>query len=212
MIPVLLLIIPFHGIFLSFFFFLQGEIGRGSNFYLGLMILFISLLSLFQQIPSPSTVNFSLPLHSFFQELMICPFLFLYTSTMMRSGLKTNMNYHAVIISITSSLIFMLNLLNGLTYNIIITSISLINIFYLIASLKKLIPLFSKDDVEAVYVQVSLYAWILILHALALGSLFLNLLICVLHQERSILLMQLPKGLIIYYTYYKILDKVKFVP
>jgi len=212
MIPVLLLIIPFHGIFLSLFFFFRGEQGRGPNFFLGLMILFISLLSLFQQIHSSIMAFFPHPLHLFFQELLICPFLFFYTSTMTRPWQYTNIYSHAVIIVIMSSLIFTQNWLNVVAYNIMVISIFLINVYCLLASLTMLIGLFSKDDAETVYVQASRYSWILILHALVLVNLSLSLFICVLHEERSILLLQLPKGLIIYYTYYKILDMIKFVP
>ncbi len=150
------------------------------------------------------------PLHLFFLEMLICPFLFFYTSTMIRTWQYTHINFHAVTIVIMSSLIFKQNWLNVVVYNIMVISIFLMNVYCLLVSLTMLIGLFSKDDAETVYVQASRYSWIIILHALVLVNLFLSLFICVLHEESLIHLLQLPKGLIIYYTYSKILAKAKY--
>ena len=108
-IPVLLLIIPFHGIFLSVFFLIKSRGNFTSNFFMGLLLLTLSIYSLRQLISHMNPALITVHTYSFdpFAELLLCPFLFLYIVSLIRPQPKYKIRFHLLVMMINLLLFFL---------------------------------------------------------------------------------------------------------
>jgi len=129
----IILIIPFHGIFLSIFFFLYAERNPVQNFYLGLMLLVLSAISILQYINDWFTCKL-LPTSQFiFFESLISPFLFLYNCILIRSKIPRSI-ITFLLVFFTVITIFLKVNPESLIWKISLITLSGINILYLLAS------------------------------------------------------------------------------
>lgn len=210
MASILSLIIPIHGIFLSFFFFIHTERRPGPNFFLGTLLLVLSSFSAIQlcnlRFIDPSSTN---TYSCIFYELWIGPFVFLYSSILLLPRLKNTLLIHLLIISI---ILFMLAASpgNSLIPIAVTTALSIINGLYLLTSLYLTGLYCMKHFHSFKLLRHSDFAWIIVLNILVLAAVLISIGIFELCPVRRLYLSQLPKGLIVYYIYYRILDSADF--
>ena len=198
------LVIPFHGAFLSVFFIIRSELKRGPNFLLGLMLLALSFLS-FYELLSPLFATFStLCFPYYFYELLISPFLFLYATVIIHPGYKNRIGIHLLIISCMMPLT-VLCFGNFLLRKALEIVYSMINVIYLLATLYVLGDFIKKHPHDLRQLRYSGYSWIFNLCLILLTALITGIIIHALSPKKMVYFSQLPKGFVIYYTYYKIL-------
>lgn len=207
---ILSLIIPFHGVFLSFFLFIYSERGTGPNFFLGLMLLVLSAISFFQHFQIPQGIIISIhPFQYFTTELLIGPFLFMYNLMIIHPASKQLMSFHLRFITIGLLLLIGSVFGNSLINSIMIALLSFINGLYLSASLFLLADIYKKRTIARGQILFSEYSLIFVLNILVLAAFILSMLLYGLCPVEKAYFAQLPKGLAIYYIYYKILDKIQ---
>jgi len=205
--PTIILIIPIQGFIISILFLVHGERDTGPNFFLGLMLMILSLFSLFQQITWPVGPNHpaSFP-YGYQHELMICPFLFLYTKSLIQPEANQRRLFLIVFLTNILPLVPLILCSNTVVRASIINSMALVNIKYLFTTCKILIALIHARLQQFGNLRAKSGSWLLTLIMLVMGALLINLILYITCPGRIQLLIQLPKGMIIYYTYYKILD------
>jgi hypothetical protein len=198
------LVIPCHGVFLSAFFIIRSELKPGSNFLLGLMLLALSLLSLYELLSPLFAVFSSLCFPYYFYELLISPFLFLYATVLIHPGSKNRIGIHLLNISFMMPLT-VLCFENFLIRKVLEIVYSMINGIYLFATLYQLGNFIKKHPLDLRQLRYSRYSWIFNLCFILLTALITSIIMNALSPKKMIYLSQLPKGFVIYYTYYKIL-------
>ncbi len=205
--PTIVLIIPIQGLIVSIFLLAHGERATGPNFFLGLMLLVLSLFSLFQQITLPDEAGHpdSFP-YGFQHELMICPFLFLYVISLIQPEANQRRLFLHVFLSNILPLVPLILCRNSVVSLSIINSMAMINIMYLLTTCKILIVLVHAQLQQFGNWRVKSASWLLTFISMVMGALLMNLIVFITCPGRIQLLIQLPKGMIIFYTYYKILD------
>ena len=198
------LVITFHGVFLSVFFIVRSELKPGNNFLLGLMLLALSFLSFYELLGPLSGTPSSLCFPYYFYELLISPFLFLYATNLIHPGFKNRIGIHLLIVSFMMPLTVMCS---GtiLIRKVLVIAYSMINVIYLLATLYVLGDFIKKHPHDLRQLRYSGYSWIFNLCLIVLTALITSIIMNALSPQKMIYLSQLPKGLVIYYTYYKIL-------
>lgn len=211
MAQILFYIIPCDGIFLSFFFLVRSERPPGSNFLLGSMLLALSCLSALQYFLT-LTANPSQPLdaHYILNELLISPFLFLYTFTILHPSRKSNIWLHMLFIMTNLPLLFWVNRSNSLLINLIINAFNLMNGMYLFASIFMILDSSKGKSGETGEFPAPAYKWIYLLNLMVIGTSSFSIMSYALCPARMACLAQIAKGLVIYFTYIKLLDKAVF--
>jgi|GEM_PF-6618906 hypothetical protein len=207
MAKIITLVIPFHGIFLSCFLFFRSERKPDPNFFLGLLLLVLSMVSLFQlyQTRFNSTLPTSIHVHRLC-ELLTYPYLFLYTATLIRPRQKNNILFHLVFTLIITILLVFIHLRDLPLKTLLFPGLYVINGLYLAASWYLLRELLLNYPAALRQLLTSRYSWILILHLLMLGNLIAGMIIDEFVTDSMFYYAQLPKGLVIYFTYYRILS------
>jgi hypothetical protein len=208
---VLILIIPFHGLFLSLFFFSHTEGPPGSNFFLGAILLVLSFLSLYQLSGFQFACFSKVRTHSYlFYELLISPFLFSYTSNLIHPWSINRIRIHLLALSVYLTLV-LLSFGNFKATGVLVAVIFIINIISMLGLIYLLCNFTRKHSLDRRQILTSEYAWIFILNLLVLTSLFISMGIYALCPVRLLYLTQIPKGFVVYYTYYKILNEATFI-
>jgi len=205
----ILLVIPFHGIFLSVFFFVKTESILNPNFLLGLLLLVFSSLILFQVIYVHYTCIFFTGYPTYlWSDLLIFPFLFLYNSIMIHSGRPIKIYIHLFAIALNFWLIFLIPSINGSIYRLIL--IIIINGLYLFGSVCLLLDFIKKNNFRLKHFHISEYHGIIFFNLLISGTVILSIFFYRFCPVNAIHLAQVPKGLVIYYMYYRILKDAYF--
>jgi hypothetical protein len=206
---ILVLIIPIHGIFLSLFFFTHAKHDPGPNFLLGTLLVVLSLPGLFQLILLQYSPSCFLPKYFSSCELCITPFLLQYNSTLIQSWPKNTtfcrlpVFYIAAWVILTcievysnsGILLISMYMIHGLC---LLTSVCLIKVRF-----TQRIPFFGP-------IPNPDSAWILILNVLVVESLLISMVIIELCPGTMLYLTLLPKGLVVYYIYYRVLNRADF--
>jgi hypothetical protein len=210
MTQILFYMIPSNGIFLSFFFMVRSERPPGCNLLMASMLLALSCLSTLQYIQTqPDTIQ---PLASSYilKELMVSPFLFLYTFSFLHPAGKNKTWFHPLFITTSLLLLLWINCCKNSTNGNIIIAFILMNGMYLVASLFTITDSLKGKSGEPGEVPVSGYKWIYVLHLLVIGTSAVSIMWYAICPARIACFAQLSKGLVIYYIYLKILDKAVF--
>jgi hypothetical protein len=202
----LILVIPFHGIFLSVLFFIKS----GSyipNFFLGLLLLVISSLILFQ-IYCFQIKSFSLfyTYYYFKNELIISPFLFLYNTSILRPAETGKIDRH-ILLTASAFFLFILScFVTGLTRIIISVILYMINGLYLFWSVQLLNGTLKNHDDKWKDLLFKEYTGIIFLNLLVFVTIVISTLVHTFYLGNIVFFTQIPKGMIIYYIYYRILN------
>lgn len=197
MIQILFYLIPFQGIFLSLFFLVRSERSAGPNFLMGFMLLSFSFPSLIQLIHFLTEASSQQPASQrILNELMVSPFLFLYTMALLRPAVQRYKGFHLLFIGLNLLMLLTISWFSIPINKIILNAFSLINSMYLLGSLILL------------RISASGFTWIVMLNLLVTGALSLSMLCHAVSPVRLTCPVLLSKGLVICYVYYKILDKV----
>lgn len=207
-----LLIIPFHGIFISLFFINNSGYSRTPNFYLGLLLFVYSSLALFQIIyPGHSHITLIVYYNYFLCELLISPFIFLYNSIMIQPDVRAVKRAHLLIISLIFLLFFLIGSLSGSVFIIMSVIYIMLNVLYLAGSVRLLLELIREPYTGWKQLRTSEYSLMIIINLLIAGIIILSTLLNSIIPVNTYYLAQIPKALVIYYIYYIILKKADFV-
>jgi len=207
----LILIIPFHGIFLSIFFFIKSEWNLSPNFFLGLLLLSLSSLTLFQlTYLQYKYIALYDAQYYFLYELLISPFLFLYNSIVIKPVLPVRIFLHLLIITFNFLLICLMGIISGPIYIALAIVFIIINGLYLAGSVRLVIDLTKKPDFGWKHLQTSEYPGIIVINMLVCSTVIISTFFYMIFPVNTIYLAQVPKALVIYYTYYRILNKADF--
>jgi hypothetical protein len=207
----LILIIPFHGIFVCIFLFIRSRRRMTANFFLGLLLLVLSLLALFQltcQYYNYSALHVSY--YYFLNELVISPLIFLYNSVIIQPGVPAKIYLHMSIFTLNILIILVLNLASGSVYILIIVIFLVINGLYLAGSVKLLISLVKKKNSGLNYLPMPEYTRIIVFNLILSGTIILSTFLYLIFTVTAIHLAQIPKALVIYYTYFRIMNRADF--
>lgn len=207
---ILFYIIPSNGIFLSFFFLARSERPPGCNFLLGSMLLALSCISAQQYFLSLTDPAQPLAPHYILNELLISPFLFLYTFTFLHPSTKIKIWLHILFIMTNLPLLFWVNRSNSLIIYFFINAFILMNGMYLFASIFTILDSLKGKSAEPGQFPASTYKWIYLLNLMVIGASFFSIMWYAMCPARMTCLAQFAKGLVIYLTYIKILDKAVF--
>ncbi|MBN1415205.1 MAG: hypothetical protein JW973_08910 [Bacteroidales bacterium] len=211
-IPALMLIIPFHGIFLSVFFLIKSQGNFTSNFFIGLLLLVLSSLSLKPHIGllNPNLI----PVHPFncdtYTDLLLSPFLFLYTASFTCPETNHNIRFHLFVILMNLLLLVLSGFVHGLMNDLIVVTIVIINCQYLFHTVCLFTCLIKGPAVGLRDSLSTNYSVIAIINLLVFGSMILAALCPMICTGIYPYIVQLPKGILIYYIYYLILQKSDF--
>lgn len=205
--PTIVFIIPIQGLIISILFLVHGERNTGPNFFLGLMLMVLSIFSLFQLITWPvgPDQQAAFP-HGYQHELMISPFLFLYSKSLIQPKANQKRLFLLVFLLNILPLIPLILCRNIVVRALILSSLVLINIMYLFSTCKILIALIHMQFRQFGNLCARSGSWLPTFIMMVMGALLINLFLYITYPGKIQLLIQLPKGMIIYYTYYKILD------
>ena len=198
----LLMIIPFHGIFVSIFFFFYSERKVNRNLLLGFLVLVSSLLTIIQihNLQTRSCILF----HLIGIELLICPFIFLYTLYSIFYSIQRIGLYVYLIVS--DYLLFLAAIVFDNSWLMTVTII--LNIGFLSIALLLLIRNTKKDNVSGLLNRRS-STKIIIMNIMFLLPLIVNAGLISLLSCKSFYPVQLLKGLAIYYVYYQIMAAIE---
>ena len=206
-----LLVIPFHGIFLSLFFFAKTESILNPNFLLGLLLLVLSSLILFQVLYVHDTcIFFTGYPYCLLSDLLIFPFLFLYNSIMIHPGRPQKIYVHLFAIALNFCLMVLIPSSNGSIFWLILTLFIIINGLYLFGSVCLLLDFIKKNNVRLKHFHISETPGIIILTLLVSGMVIIGIFFYRICPVHAVHLAQIPKGLVIYYMYFRILKDVYF--
>jgi len=207
----LILIIPFHGFFLSIWFFFKSGWSLTPNFFLGLLIFVFSSLSLFQIIyPEDRYTAFLVSHYSLLYELLISPFLFLYNAIMIRPGVPMRIYLHLTIIALIFLLFFLGRSISVPIFILIASLFFIINGLYLAGSVRLLADLIKRTYFGWKYSGISEYSGIIVFNCLVACTFIISTLFYLVLPVNTLYLVQVPKALVIYYTYYRILNRADF--
>jgi len=202
------LIIPFHGIFISFFFFNKSVCSLSPNFFLGSLLFVLSSLILFQLMYFGYNVFTDLNISLYYLcELLTCPFLFLYNSIIIRPCELPRIYSHLAIIALVFLLFTLIAFANGSVYIMLTVIFIIINGLYMAGSVYLLIYLIRGADLRSKYFQTSVYSGIIIFNLLMVGAFLISAILQIIHPVSIIYFAQIPKDLVIYYIYYQILKR-----
>ena len=205
---ILFYIIPFNGIFLSVFFLFRTERPPGNNFLMGSMLLALSCFSLLQYVQSFTGNPSQFPAPRYIlNELLISPFLFLYTVNLLRPAGKLKIWLHLLFIAINLPLLIRVNWSYPTLQGIIISAFSVMNGIYLFSSLLRIKNSLRWQEGERKQGLYAGYYWVYILNMLVAGTVFYSIACHVICPAGMFGSPQLAKGLVIFYTYLKILSK-----
>ena len=207
---IMILIIPVHGIFLSLFFLIHAQRKPGPNFFMGILLLVLCSLSVIQLYNFRFT-DFYLVHKGFrlFHELCVAPFLYLYTSILIEPRHKNKKLIRLLIILVAASLFFVC-IGNLIIPGFVATALSMINGLYLLTSYYLVTGYFMKHSHGCRQLLHSDTSWIIILNVLVLLTILISAGIYELCPVKRLYLSQLPKGLVVYSIYCKILDNADF--
>ncbi len=208
-IPALLLVIPCHGIFLSVFFLIKSRGNFTSNFFMGLLLLALSLYSLRQFVShmNPLLIPVNTAVFDPPAELLLCPFLFLYTASLIRPQSKHKIRFHLLVIIINLLLLFLSGFAQGLLGNIVVASAFVINGGYLLKTICLFIRLIKAQAAGWSDVLFPDYSLIVIINLLMFVNILLAALCPMICTLTISYMLQLPKGILVFYLYYLILQK-----
>lgn len=202
------LIIPFHGIFISLFFFNRSICRLTPNFFLGLLLFILSSLILFSLIFSGhrylADLNFS---QYYLCDLLISPFLFLYNSIMIRPYVQSRAYSHLLIIALDFLVLYMIIFFSSPLNNLLTILFTLINGLYMSGSVILLIEMIREVDFSWRNFLISGYSRIIFVNLLIVCTILLSLILHFNHSVGNIYFTQIPKAFLIYYIYYLILRK-----
>jgi hypothetical protein len=207
----ILLVIPFHGIFLSLFFFVKTGSILNPNFFLGLLLFVLSSLLLFQV----SYVHFTFVIligypYYLLSDLLIFPFLFLYNSIIIHPGRQIKIYVHLLLIALNFLLVFFILSSCGSIYMPILILFIIINGLYLFGSIRLLIDFIKINNSGLKPFPVSEYPGLIIFNLLISGTIIISMFICMICPVNTVHLAQVPKGLVIYYMHYRVLKDTYF--
>ncbi len=207
----LILIIPFHGIFLSILFIIKSQKILNPNFLLGLLLLVLSSLTLFQLTYLQSEFTALYVSHYYFLfELLIIPFLFLYNSIMIQQVVPVRIFFHLLIITLSLLLFLLIWFISGPLYFILAFIFIIINGLYLLGSVRLIIDLLTTLDSRWKHLRIPEYSWIIAFNLLVFSMFVISIFFYITFPVRTIYLAQSLKALVIYYIYYRIMNKVDF--
>jgi hypothetical protein len=211
----LILIIPFHGIFLSIFFFIKSEWSLNPVFYLGLLLFVLSSLTLFQLTYLQYTylqykyISLNIFNHYFLYDLLISPFLFLYNSVMIKPDEPVRIYLHLLIITLNFLLFFLMGIISVPVYFVIVVIFIIINGLYLAGSIRLLIDLIKIADCGCKHLVIPEYSGIIVFNLLVSANIIASIFYKI-YPVNTIYLALVLKALVIYYIYYRILNKANF--
>lgn len=107
-------------------------------------------------------------------------------------------------------LLFWVNRSNSLLIYFIISAFILMNGMYLFASIFTILDSLKGKSAETAQFPASAYKWIYLLNLMVIGASSFSIIWYALCPARMTCLAQFAKGLVIYLTYNKILDKAVF--
>ena len=207
----LILVIPFHGIFLSIFFFINSGWKVSPNFFLGLLLLVLSSLILFQLTDLHyKCIAFNNARHFSLYELLISPFLFLYNLIMIKPVLPGRIYLH-LLIAIFNFLLFVLTeSVSSPIFIVLAVVFIIINGLYLAGSVRLLIDLVKNPEFSWEYLQASECHGIIIINILICSTIIISIIFYLICPVNNIHLTQVLKALVIYYIYFRILNRADF--
>ena len=210
-IQALILIIPLHGIFLSLFFFTRSGWNLTPTFFLGLLLFIYSSITLFQVFyPLYNFIALQVSQYYFLCELLISPFLFLYNSAMIQRTVPIRKYSHLLIISIVFLLFLLTVTIRGPVSIIMIVVFILINTLYLAGSFRLIMELIGETGFGWKHLRNSEYFLMIFINLCIAVIVILNTFLYLIISVNSICLPQIPKALVIYYIYCRILKGAGF--
>ena len=179
---------------------------------MGLLLLTLSIYSLRQLISHMNPALITVHTYSFdpFAELLLCPFLFLYIVSLIRPQPKYKIRFHLLVMMINLLLFFLSGYSHRLLKDVMLALVFVINCHYFHQTLCLLFRLV-KGPVTAwrdsLFPHYSLIAVISIL-------IFINIILAALCPMICtglyLYIVQMPKGILVFYLYYLILQTSDF--
>jgi hypothetical protein len=207
----LILVIALHGFLLSFVFFINSRLKLNPNFFLGLLLLVISIQSFIRIVHLQNQHVFINNVQShFLHELLISPFLFLYNFVVMQNNLPGRMHVH-LLITMTSLLlvVFIGPVVNPKEIFLVVCYI-LLNLLYLFGSYCTLFQIIRRSDGGWNYPVTFAFPGIIVINLLVSGIIITGLIFYLFQPVNSIYLLLSSRCLITCYIYYLIYIKADF--
>lgn len=179
---------------------------------MGLLLLVLSVLSLKQLISliNPTLIFVYADSADIFHNLLVGPFLFLYTASCIRSGTMHKLRFHLLIILIMLVLISLAGFMQSVWKEILVVTILLINCLYFFQTLLLFTGLLKGLTTGWSHVMICDYSLVTITNLLLFINLLLAILCPFICADRLSMILQLPKGILVFYIYYLILRTSDF--
>jgi hypothetical protein len=107
-------------------------------------------------------------------------------------------------------LLFLLSFVSGSAYILIAVIFIIINCLYLVGSINLLTGLIKKKKSGLFYLPVPEYSWVIVFNLMLSGTIILSTFFFSIFTVTAIYLAQIPRAVVIYYTYFKILNRADF--
>jgi hypothetical protein len=211
-IPALMLVIPFQGIFLSVFFFIKSQGNFTPNFFMGFLLLVLSLLSLKQLINLQNSILILVRIADFntLSDLLLSPFLFLYIASYIRPVIIYKIHIHLPVVLINPAILLLSGLTHGLLHDSIVTMVIVISCQYLLKTLCLFTGLMEGPATDWKDVLIHDHTPIAVVSFLVFVNIVLAMLCPVISNGIFSYVLQLPKGILVFYVYYLILQTSDF--
>jgi hypothetical protein len=207
----LILVIPVHGIFLSLFFFFRSGCNLTPDFFMGLFLVAISSLILFQiaLLRNMSVVSIASD-YLFLSELLICPFLFLYNHKVILPRTQVRIYLHLLFVILNFLLLFLIVSVSGQSGAIIEPIFITINGLYIAGSAGLLIAAAKTRAYGLTCLRIPDYNALLVFNLLVAATIMIAMVSDIIIHASIGYNSQIPKALTIYYIYFRILRKAVF--
>jgi hypothetical protein len=211
-IPVLMLIIPFHGFFLSLFFAFRSNGQFISNYLMGLLLITLSSLSLEQIIMLiyPAQIHVYESDFGILPDLLLSPLLFLYTASILRSTTTHKIHFHLLVLLLNLLLLFISEFAVGLFKDLMIITVFVINCQYFFQALFMFTGIIKGLVSRRRDIPMQDYSVIVIINLLIFINIILAAICSVICAGIDTSIILLPKGILVFYLYYLILQTSDF--
>ncbi len=179
---------------------------------MGLLLLVLSVLSWKQLISliNPALILVFADSSDIFHNLLIGPFLFLYTASCIRSGIMHKLRFHLLIILIILVLFSLAGFMQSVWKEILVVILLMINGLYFFQTLLLFTGLLKGMTTGWSHVMIRDYSLVTITNLLIFINLLLAILCPFICTNRLSMILQLPKGILVFYVYYLILRTSDF--
>ena len=202
------LIIPFNGLFLSLIFFKESKRKLSHNLLMGLLLLVLSCISIYQSFSFLSSNSGSCCHRSTeLSELLISPFLFLYTASLACTINRSRFNIHLISSLFVLVLLVLTDARQTVIYMMAVIFYCGINGLYLCCAVNNLIDLMKDRQNQTGYFPTS-DDFLNLCNGLITFIIMIMGAVCIVHwMDEYAGVIFLPKALFITFIYFRILNK-----